>query len=217
MTAKEINGRWSEPAIAGFSGKVFDFEPHITPDGAKMIFGSRRPLPGLNKQDEIPQWFIEKKDDGWSEPKPLGPPFSDGFCMYVSVAGNGNLYFTGKDGICRSVFLNGKYATPQKLDRVINDLQFAAHPFIAPDESYLIFDAQHPQEGNAELFISFRNDDGTWSAPLKFDARINTGQGDMCPFVTRDGKHLFFSRVSKEKGDIYWVSAKIIKELGKKP
>jgi hypothetical protein len=63
MTTKEINGTWKEPTMAGFSGKVFDFEPHITPDGKKMIFGSRRSLPGMNNQDLIPQWVIEKKDD----------------------------------------------------------------------------------------------------------------------------------------------------------
>ena len=212
MTAKEINGRWSEPAIAEFSGKDFDFEPHITPDGMKMIFGSRRPLPSMNKQGEIPQWVIEKKDDGWSEPKPLGPPFSNGFCMYVSVANNGNIYFTGKDGIYRSAFLNGKHSTPEKLGQVINDLQYAAHPFIAPDESYLIFDAQ-PQEGNAELFISFRDEDKNWSKPQRFDSDFNTDQNELAAFVTRDGKHLFFSRLSPGKGDIYWVSANIIEEL----
>ena len=212
MTAKEINGRWSKPVIAEFSGKVFDFEPHITPDVTKMIFGSLRPLPGSNKQDEVHQWVIEKKDDGWSEPKPLGSPFSDGFCMYVSVANNGNIYFTGIDGIYLSVFLDGKHSTPKKLDQVINDLQYAAHPFIAPDESYLIFDAQ-PEDGNSELFVSFRNEDESWSKPQKFGSNFNTNQNELAAFVTRDGKYLFFSRMSRGKGDIYWVSAKIIEEL----
>jgi len=184
MTTKEINGTWKEPTMAGFSGKVFDFEPHITPDGKKMIFGSRRSLPGMNNQDLIPQWVIEKKDDEWSEPKSLGSPFSDGFCMYVSVANNGNIYFTGKDGIYRSQFLNGKYSSPEKLGHVINNLQYAAHPFIAPDESYLIFDAQL-QEGNAELFISFRHEDESWSKTQRFDSDFNTDQNELAAFVSR--------------------------------
>jgi len=212
ITTKEINGIWKKPSIADFSGKVFDFEPHITPDGRKMIFGSMRTLPGVEKNDGLHQWFLANINGEWSKPKPMGSPFKDGFCMYVSVAENGNIYFTGNDGIYLSKFLNGKYSSPEKLSDVINNLQYAAHPFIALDESYLIFDAQ-PQEGNSELFISFRNNNETWSVPRKFDSNFNTDQGELCAFVTRDGKYLFFSRLSPGKGDIYWVSAKIIEEL----
>jgi hypothetical protein len=215
MTTKEINGHWIQPSIADFSGKDFDFEPHITPDGKKMIFGSMRSVPELDKQNELHQWIIEKQNGTWSDPKPMGSPFSDGFCMYVSVSKDGNIYFTGEDGIYISKFLNGKYTSPEKLSDHINQLQFAAHPFIAPDESYLIFDAQ-PQEGSSELFISFRNKDNTWSQPKRFDTYINTEQEELCAFVTRDGKYLFYSRLSPGKGDIFWMDAGIIKQMRQK-
>jgi hypothetical protein len=71
MTTKEINGRWTKPAIADFSGKAFDFEPHITPDGKYMIFGSMRTLPSMDKNDELHQWISEKTGDEWSKPKPI--------------------------------------------------------------------------------------------------------------------------------------------------
>jgi hypothetical protein len=38
---------------------------------------------------------------------------------------------------------------------------------------------------------------------------INTTGYEFCPFVTDDGKYLFFSR----DGDIYWVDAKVIDGL----
>ncbi len=38
---------------------------------------------------------------------------------------------------------------------------------------------------------------------------INTDGHELCPFVSRDGKYLFFTR----DGDIYWVSAAIIDRL----
>ena len=212
MTTKEINGRWTQPSIAEFSGKNFDFEPNITPDGEKMIFGSMRSVPGVDKQNEIHQWKIEKQNGTWSNPEPMGSPFSDRFCMYASVSNTGNIYYTGEDGIYVSKFLNGRYASPEKLSDLINQLPFAAHPFIAPDESYLVFDAQ-PQEGSSELFISFRNKDNSWSQPKRFDHDINTEQEELCAFVTRDGKHLFFSRLSRDGGDIFWIDAEIIKKM----
>jgi hypothetical protein len=213
MMTKERDGVWTKPVVAEFSGKVFEFEPHITPDGKRMIFGSVRPLADPSKPKGLHQWVIEKKEGGWSEPKSLGIPFDNGFCMYVSVARNGNIYYTGEDGIYLAKFSGGAYSTPEKLGQVINRLPHAAHPFIAPDESYLIFDAQ-PRENDSDLFISFKNGDETWSEPRKFGPEINTNEGELCAFVTRDGKYLFFSRLSEEKGDIFWVDAKIIEKLG---
>jgi hypothetical protein len=61
--------------------------------------------------------------------------------------------------------------------------------------------------------VSFRNEDESWSKPQKFGSNFNTNQNELAAFVTRDGKYLFFSRMSPGKGDIYWVSAKIIEEL----
>lgn len=212
MTTKEKNGRWLQPSIAEFSGKNFDFEPHITPDGEKMIFGTTRPVPEVEKQNEIHQWKIEKQNGSWSDPEPMGNHFSNGFCMYASVSNEGNVYYTGEDGIYVSKFLNGAYSAPEKLGDLINQLPWAAHPFIAPDESYLVFDAQ-PQEGSSELFISFRNKDKTWAQPKRFDQNINTEQEELCAFVTRDGLYLFFSRMAGGGGDIFWMDAEIINQM----
>jgi len=215
MTTREMNSQWSKPVIAEFSGKFFDFEPIITPDGKKMIFGSKRPMSSDTKAVGIPQWFVKKTDNEWSVPKPMGSPFIDRFCMYVSVVNNGSIYFTGMDGIYLSKYINGKYLPPEKLDDKINSLQYAAHPFVAPDESYIVFDAQ-PVDGNAELFISFKNNKNAWTEPVKLGSDFNTHQNELCAFVSRDGKYLFFSRLSSVEGDIYWVDAKIVEKLNPK-
>jgi hypothetical protein len=48
-----------------------------------------------------------------------------------------------------------------------------------------------------------------WSRSIKLNENINTDENEICPFVTRDGKYLFFTRM----GDIYWVAASFIQEL----
>jgi len=216
LTTKEVNGKWTDPDVAGFSGKNFDFEPHITPDGSRLVFGSNRPLPGSEKAIGFPQFYCEKDANGWSSPKPLGSPFKERFVMYVSVTNDGTIYFTGnengKDGIYMSKYRNGQYQSPVALGENINYLPTSAHPFISPDESYLIYDAQ-PQEGNADLFISFKKKDGTWTKSVSLGEKFNTDWNDMVAFVSRDGEYLFFSRLKPGKGDIYWVDAKIIEEL----
>ncbi|MCK5057207.1 MAG: ankyrin repeat domain-containing protein [Candidatus Aminicenantes bacterium] len=212
MVTKRVNGLWTEPEIAPFSGKYFDFEPFITPDGNKLYFGTMRALDGSAKQGVLHQWFLEKTRTGWSEPKSLGSPFVERFVMYPTVSKNKNIYFSGKEGIFMSRFKDGKYQEPEKLgEETVNFFSFTAHPFIAPDESYLIFDA-HPYGMYPDIFISFRKGDGSWTRARKIGNRVNTGESEMCPYVSPDGKYFFFSRTK----NIYWMSASVIDDLKSK-
>jgi Tol biopolymer transport system component len=95
----------------------------------------------------------------------------------------------------------------------VNTENSESHPFIAPDESYIIFDSSRPGGiGKGDLFICFRLANGSWSRAFN-DTLLNTVESDWCPTVSPDGKYLFFTRNSTGNGDIYWVDAKIIEEL----
>jgi Tol biopolymer transport system component len=94
-----INGRWTEPVIAPFSGKgFFDFEPHISPDGKKFFFLSGRPPQGMEPKtgwfyQKI--WMMNKLDNGWSEPQMLKEPVSsENYEFFPSLTGDGVLYFS---------------------------------------------------------------------------------------------------------------------------
>ena len=52
-------------------------------------------------------------------------------------------------------------------------------PFIAPDESYLIFTSDRKGNfGGGDLYISFHNiDTDTWTEPINMGAPINTDKG----------------------------------------
>jgi predicted esterase len=212
MVTKIEDGYWSEPKIASFSGLYFDFEPHITPDGEKLYFGSRRPFKDNGNSFKMHQWYLEKNTIGWSTPKPLGVPFDELPVMYISVALNGNLYFsvdTKEAGIWFSKLVNGSYNKPVKLSERINCLPAVLHPFIDPDENFILFDAQpHGHPVGPDLFISFRTPDGSWTKSESMGDKINVSR-EMCPSLSPDGRFLFFSR----DGDIYWVDAEIIQDI----
>lgn len=97
--------------------------------------------------------------------------------------------------------LSREYQEPEYLMR-------GAHPFIAPDESYLIFDAQAEGRGKSQLFICFKDLSGNWTEAIKFDKKINATFTENIANVSPDGKYLFFHR----NNDIYWVDANIIEE-----
>jgi hypothetical protein len=208
LTTKEENNKWQKPHIVEFIGKPsgdnYDFNPHITPDGRQLIFGS-----GINNTRVLRQRYATRTESGWSDLKPLG--LETEFCMFVSVANNGNLYFGGPGALFVSKFIDGQYQKPEVLSGPINEMGESSHPFIAPDESYIIFDS-YTDEKNSNLFISFNDSIGNWAEPVRFGTNVNTSAHEMAAFVSRDNKYLFFSRFSEDI-NIYWVDAKFIEDL----
>jgi len=92
-------------------------------------------------------------------------------------------------------------------DMVNNSGIWKAHPYIAPDESYIIYDAEVSNiPDNGDLFMSF-NINGTWSKALSLGANINTEVSETTATVSPDGNYLFFNRgeeKTSEDGTIYW-------------
>jgi Tol biopolymer transport system component len=87
-------------------------------------------------------------------------------------------------------------------------------PFIEPNERYLLFCRQSPEGfGKTDIYISFRNADGTWTKAINMGSKINTPEEEGFPSISPDGKYLFFCREGKFGFNPYWVSSKIIEEL----
>ena len=66
----------------------------------------------------------------------------------------------------------------------------------------------------ADLFISFKNTNHSWTRAKNMGNTINTNVHELCPQVTPDGKYLFFIR-NDSKGELrpFWVDARIIEDL----
>lgn len=205
---KYSNGIWSTPQESFFTGR----EAIISSDGSNLYF---------NDED---LWYIPWTVDDWGEAVKFSEPVSSSLKdYYMSSTRNGTIYFsryTSNDGaiILKSEKKNGVYETIDTLPFPVNS-GIDYHPFIAPDESYLLFNSNREGGyGAQELYISFKNDDGSWTNPQNLGANINTDLGEVCPTVTPDGKYMFFTRNNngageKWTGDIYWVSTSFIDSL----
>jgi hypothetical protein len=134
-------------------------------------------------------------------------PVSDIRPMYVTATESGTIYATGnlQRGIYRARMMDGRYQLPERLPDEINGKNWAGHPYIAPDESYLVFDSNVDEEGTKHLFVSTRRPDGSWSPAEDLTDRLGFPSGS-CPHVTFGGGYLFFS----SHGDIYWVDGSVL-------
>jgi hypothetical protein len=122
----------------------------------------------------------------------------------------GRSLIDGDADICRSVPAGGQYLTVENLGNLINTSSTDASPFISPDGDYLLFESHKPGGyGQADIYIAFPKSDSTWTIPLNLGPTINTEQIDDLPWVSQDGKYLFFCRreawQTSQQTDLYWV------------
>lgn len=220
-TMKEKDGKWTRPEFVLDSPNK-GLTPYLTPDGEKLFCSIAGSL-----------YVLERTSSGWLDPKNLGPSINfqkrqDG----ASVTKSGTLYYStmfGKrDGMYRSEYREGKYAEPEKLDIQVEGNRMSGYPVVAPDESYIIFGSWTDNKGYGmqDLYITFRKKNGTWGKPQNLGKTINTVYSESFPFVTRDGKYLFFNsnrpselnskRMGQFFGNIYWVDAGIIEQIKEK-
>jgi hypothetical protein len=228
------NGKWSEPKPFPLEKGYRYLYPFLTPDGSRLIFTSNRPKrPGdkPNSQGVGDLWTIARNGMNWTEPAYLGEHINFGTLQSLgSISRKGNLYYAVRTGtgrrpvmsLYRANFANGSFSAPRRLDDLCSDSP-SHSPFIAPDESYILFSSFRGGSGSSDLFISFQTGEGRWTPPQNLGPRINSPAKDEFPYVTPDGKFLFFNsnRVSalNDKpildgpGNIFWVEASIIEEL----
>ncbi|MEE9443795.1 MAG: hypothetical protein V3V99_14120 [candidate division Zixibacteria bacterium] len=211
------DNQWTAPAYFEFPLEFTTSDsPHITNDGNRLFFIAVLSTgPGQNTKENI--WYMDRIGDGWGEPQLLGPIVNNADLHWqISVADNGNLYFSAFPGdIMLSEYINGQYTQPRILDSNINkgELICEMTPFIAPDESYLIFSRHEENSANqfSDLFISFKESDGSWTEAMAIEELNTPKWHENCPNVTRDGKLLFFVR-----DYTHWVSASIIENYRSK-
>ncbi len=215
---KWVDGKWGKAVPFLPPGRFNKELGGFSKDGKVLFFSTNKPGGGYEYDIHYLNWENNK----WGSPIKLGTQVNTkNREQSPSVSSNGNLYFYSKlgrsTGIFVSMFKDGKYDKAVPLSDAINNEE-AHNPVIAPDESYLIFTSYRPGGmGDADLYISFRNRDGSWTRSSNLGHPVNTKFQDDYASVSPDGKYLFFAsdRDSKGSTDIWWVSTKLIEKIKK--
>lgn len=221
LTMKRAENVWDAPKISPYNSG-----PAFSPDGNRLYY---LPLGEENGEKNGP-YFVEKEGDEWSQPvcMDLIKHFPEiKYAYNYSVTRDGTFYFIGHAeglgamndfGIYRMELNNGEYSKPELLPRSINigEGLITWTPFIAPDESYLLFSSNRlsPDKDFGDIYVCFRKSDGSWTEAINLGTSINSGKQERFPSVSPDGKYLFFTRwMARGNEDVMWVSAKIIDDL----
>jgi Tol biopolymer transport system component len=210
-----INNTWTQPETASFSKAYNNHEPFFSFDGQKLFFTSDRDK--KTKENTRDLFVVNRLNNVWSEPVKLDTPINSNCTeYYFSQSKKWTIYFAsnrpGGNGVLDIYYVQpdtGNHKNVQNIGSVINK-GYTGDPCIAPDESFILFpSARTAGANNVDLYISF-NKNGNWTEPVRMENGINTSANEYAPFLSPDGRFLFFVRHDGKKGDIYWVNAGII-------
>jgi hypothetical protein len=210
MQSRLIDGAWTRPGIASFSGEWRDLDPAMAPDGSFIVFCSNRPgRPGEKALDARTfdgrvrtgygshLWRVDRVGAGWSVPTLLPAVVNDDTRLYSpSVVSDGSVYFQHPDAdsrtfhLMRSQFRDGAYQQPVPV--VVGPRQADERdPAVAPDESFMVFSTKNPpSKPEARLVISFRTGHH-WSEPADLGDAVNH-DGAEGPHLGADGRTVYF-------------------------
>lgn len=225
-----VDGAWTTPAVATFSGTYSDIDPVIAPNGQRLYFSSIRPVGGVLRRD-IDIWYVERSGDGWGAPIHLGPEVnSPADELYASVTANGTLYFASgplspQPGQHFDIFSaeragDGFLARKRLGDRVNTSptqgggLQDAweFNPEISVDGKTLVFTSLRPGGfGLGDLYVSHLVG-GEWTAARNLGPTINTAADEYHPTLSHNQQDLYFVRRIPLPGNFYRVSAEALRK-----
>ncbi|MFZ6001967.1 MAG: OmpA family protein [Bacteroidota bacterium] len=194
---------------SGINTKYPDYMPNSDPTGRLLYFTSKR-IGGtaVDKADaeegDEDIYQIEFKDGKWSEPQLLPEPINssnhEGASSF-SADGQTVVYTAcGRDGGVGScdlyiMTLEGtQWSQPKNFGNVVNSEEWDSQPTISSDGTRIIFASERKGGyGSQDLYMIERNVFGEWGIPQNLGGMINTPYGDFSPYLSPDGKTLYFA------------------------
>ncbi len=206
-----LNAPWGPAKNLGptINSPNSDYPPNFSPDDHWMFFGSDRPG-GFGGLDIWVSYRADINDDfGWEAPMNFGPSVNtsadegDAFYFVDPATGKATLYFTSlnrpgapgdwdiyqstqnEDGSFNPAVLVPELSTP------FRDTRMA----IRYDGLEIIFSSDRPGGlGDVDLWFSTRQSTAdVWSKPVNLGPVVNSSARDAAPYLSADGKTLFFS------------------------
>jgi len=204
LASRRPDGSWRGPVAAPFSGVHIDGESTLSPDGRAAYFMSRRPAPGARFPSNL--WVSRKSGEAWLPPQRVTTLTHHRELHAPHVVADGTIY---DDGVVRFRFVAGGHLPAE----TVTGAPVGRSPYVSADERFMIFAARTAGRGDHDLYVVFRQADGSWGPRIHMGDAVNSRFNEGNPFVSADGRYLFFSSSRSGNGDIYWMSASVMERL----
>lgn len=171
-----------------------NFNAVFSGDGNTMFFTSYT-------RNYIDIFMSKKNGNNWSSPKNMTNKVSKKYYLKTSSLSfeGDELYLVSDDSDGNDIFVSllegSQWANAKKLHKTISHRKSnETHASLSPDGNTIYFTSDRDGGfGGLDIYKSTRNGKGKWSNPENLGPQINTPFNEETPFVSRDGKYLFFS------------------------
>ena len=185
-----------------------EYAPVINKDETIVIFTARREsntgkkyYHDNRKYEDI--YVSAKQDDDWIVASKI-----DSTNKYISSKINSKyhdaaiaysydekkLYIYRQNDVWQSDLKDGKWTEPKRLNNNVNTAGHEPSVFINPEGNALfVVSNRKGGFGGRDIYMSERQDDGNWGEVVNLGANVNTAYDEDAPFLTVDGRSLYFS------------------------
>jgi Tol biopolymer transport system component len=170
-----------------------DIRPVISGDGSKLAFVTELPF-----YDGA--FYTEKTEEGWSYPQIITQSLGfdeDIYPVCLSYDGSEMILYYDDDYIGNlyySRFEDGRWLPAVKLGENICTKYWESHACFSKDGQSLYFTSNRKGTfGGLDIYISQRQADGSWGPARNLGATINSPYNEESPYISEDGKTLYFS------------------------
>ena len=188
-----------------------ELRPLISPDG-KTLYFIREGHPQNTRINRVKDcqdiWVCYlQADNSWSQAQHLEYPFNmDFFNGIFGITPDGNTL------LLRGAWKNDKYlgpgfsvshkkakgwSSPEMIEvkdfREMNKGRYYGSCLSNDGNVMILYFSEIPDSKNSDLYISFRNQDNSWSRPVKIKEPVNSEYDESSPFLASDEKTLYFA------------------------
>jgi outer membrane protein OmpA-like peptidoglycan-associated protein len=201
--AKELKAENLGPNV---NSKAIEAAPVISPDG-KTIYFTRLDHPdNISPKNDYDIWFSEQKEGKWQPAQNIGRPVNnqsvnsicyispdDRTALLMNIFADDGSILGG--GVSTSRKNQSGWTSPIPLPIVsyTNNKQISGF-YIGPNGRVMVLSLEDETTiGGADLYVSFKQDNGQWPKPKNMGSSINTADAEYTPFLSTDNQTLYFT------------------------
>ena len=198
-SAKFLNITEVIPLGNGINTSADEVFPFLSNNQRLMFFNRRK-----DNQSDEDLYYSRINDDGdWGDARPvkkINTKNNEGMCTFVRDGRT--MFFTvcgrkGVRGTCdiwQSDIKDVSVENIRPLKGYVNEDSWESEAMISCDGRTIYFVSNRPGGvGGTDIWYSKKGGDGVWSDPKNMGSKINTPMDEESPFITNDGKTLYFA------------------------